>query len=437
MPTAAGRHRSRPAASASSSRSGRPTGPAWCSRARVTAAATMANRRSTRWPPTAPARRASRPAPGTTAIRAGRRMARSSPSRPLATAIARSTSMGADGTNPVRLTNSPAAIDHHPAFSPDGSKIVYASGPSDSSLQIQVMNADGSGTPIPLTSSPGRNQYPKWSPDGSRIAFASTRDGNFEIYVMNADGSGQTRLTTSATPDYDPAFSPDGTLLAWSATDTGGANQIFTMSSGGGPATQLTTGEGAFQPDWQALAPEAAPPGDPDPLDPPAQPQEPATRPLRIARHAVRLTRRGVVRVRLRCLLDEVAAGARSRLALPRRKRARASRRPAPAAPSSRASPSRSRPATRRAEGAPLAQRPPARAEPPADPLHGERGAALARRAVADRAPHPAAEGSGRAAPGSDDRLSSGRVPLGGGAGEVPSRAQDRDRESGHFLSSC
>ena len=116
------------------------------------------------------------------------------------------------------------------------------------------MNADGSGA-VPLTSSAGGNRYPKWSPDGSRIVFASTRDGNFEVYVMNADGSGQTRLTTSATPDYDPAFSPDGTLLAWSAADGGGDNQIFTMSSTGGPATQLTFGEGAFQPDWQPLAP--------------------------------------------------------------------------------------------------------------------------------------------------------------------------------------
>ena len=184
-----------------------------------------------------------------------RRMARSSPSRALATAIARSTRWRR--TARIRF-GSPSArrpIDHHPAFSPDGSRIVFASGPDDASLQIHVMNADGSGTPVQLTSSPGGNRYPKWSPDGSKIAFASTRDGNFEIYVMNADGSGQTRLTTSATPDYDPAFSPDGTLLAWSATDAGGANQIFTMSSSGGPATQLTTGEGAFQPDWQALAP--------------------------------------------------------------------------------------------------------------------------------------------------------------------------------------
>ena len=30
---------------------------------------------------------------------------------------------------------------------------------------------------------------PAWSPDGTRIAFASDRYGDFEVFVMNADGT--------------------------------------------------------------------------------------------------------------------------------------------------------------------------------------------------------------------------------------------------------
>ncbi len=48
-----------------------------------------------------------------------------------------------------------------------------------------------------LTDERGRDQGPAWSPDGTRIVFMSDRDGDWEIYVMNADGSGQTRLTES------------------------------------------------------------------------------------------------------------------------------------------------------------------------------------------------------------------------------------------------
>ena len=31
--------------------------------------------------------------------------------------------------------------------------------------------------------------HPPWSPDGTKIAFASPRDGNAEIYTMQADGT--------------------------------------------------------------------------------------------------------------------------------------------------------------------------------------------------------------------------------------------------------
>ena len=73
---------------------------------------------------------------------------------------------------------------------------------------------------------------PSWSPDGSRIAFASERDGSFEIYVMNADGGGQTRLTRNLESDLDPAWSPDGRSIAFT-TNRDGNNELYLMSADG------------------------------------------------------------------------------------------------------------------------------------------------------------------------------------------------------------
>ena len=79
-----------------------------------------------------------------------------------------------------------------------------------------VMNADGSNQ-TRLTYNPAKDWFPSWSPDGTKIAFASDRDGrNTEIYGMNADGSGQTRLTNSSNMkmgnaeirNESPAWSP-------------------------------------------------------------------------------------------------------------------------------------------------------------------------------------------------------------------------------------
>ena len=51
---------------------------------------------------------------------------------------------------------------------------------------VWVANADGSNA-MQLTASNDRS--PSWSPDGTKIAFASRRDGDDEIFVMNADAA--------------------------------------------------------------------------------------------------------------------------------------------------------------------------------------------------------------------------------------------------------
>jgi len=75
---------------------------------------------------------------------------------------------------------SPAAT---PAWSPDGSKIVYASLPANGDLysgQLMIANADGS-SPEPLfpEPQPAGMLAPAWSPDGTQIAFLyGTRHSN-------------------------------------------------------------------------------------------------------------------------------------------------------------------------------------------------------------------------------------------------------------------
>ena len=71
------------------------------------------------------------------------------------------------------------------------------------------MDADG-GNPINLTNDPRSDADPAWSPDGTKIAFASNRDGDGEIYVMDADGGNPTNLTNNSGDDIAPAWSPDG-----------------------------------------------------------------------------------------------------------------------------------------------------------------------------------------------------------------------------------
>jgi Tol biopolymer transport system component len=138
--------------------------------------------------------------------------------------------MNADGTNPRRLTSTsgtavtrkgePLRGSAYGSYSPDGGKIVYASTESGHT-EIWVMNADGSGrTQLTFPSDPNAPDAnaPAWSPDGSKIVFWSgfeTEYGN--VYTMNADGSGRTQLTfEQATTNSDnPAWSSDGGYITF------------------------------------------------------------------------------------------------------------------------------------------------------------------------------------------------------------------------------
>ena len=142
-----------------------------------------------------------------------------------------------NGKNLVRLTQGPAS-DLNPAWSPDGTKIAFASS-RKGNLGIYVMNDDGS-NPINLTQSPdGGDWSPDWSPDGSRIAFNSRRDGNEEIYVMHANGANLINLTQHLKSDRSPDWSPDGSRIAF-YSDRDGDYEIYVMDADGTNPMQLT-----------------------------------------------------------------------------------------------------------------------------------------------------------------------------------------------------
>ncbi len=170
--------------------------------------------------------------------------------------------MNADGSNAVRLTNNATTEDFEPAWSPDGTRLaftaVYTSGilhddlsspppvpTAHNGADVFVVNADGSNLTKLTTNSGTASWGPTWSPDGSRIAFASDRDGNPEIYVMNANGTNQTRITNHIARDFDPAWSPDGTRIAFASNRndtqccTNSNNEIYVMKPDGSSVTRL------------------------------------------------------------------------------------------------------------------------------------------------------------------------------------------------------
>ena len=78
------------------------------------------------------------------------------------------------------------------AMSPKSTDIVYGVLPYTDYSVVYKYNLS-SNTHVGLTSDGG--DYPAWSPDGSKIVYTRTQQGDGGLWIMNADGSGKRRLT--------------------------------------------------------------------------------------------------------------------------------------------------------------------------------------------------------------------------------------------------
>ncbi|NJD53817.1 MAG: hypothetical protein FIB07_13230 [Candidatus Methanoperedens sp.] len=154
--------------------------------------------------------------------------------------------MNADGSNPQRRTNNTAS-DGNPAWSPDGTKIAFVRNSGTWVADIYITNAytcqECTGTaPTDLSQSPSADADPAFSPDGTKIAFATSRDGNYEIYIMNPDGSEQIRVTNNTASDRELSWQPiSATLLpgisindiTLTEPNSGTRNFVFTVTRSG------------------------------------------------------------------------------------------------------------------------------------------------------------------------------------------------------------
>ena len=179
-----------------------------------------------------------------------------------------------DGSNQTNLTdNGPAVMDTEPAFSPDGGKIVYTSHGDQPSnpggdQEIYVMNADGTAEKNLTNHDTGNvfNYHAQFTPDGQRVLYASggsqpsNPEGDQEIFAMNAvDGSAKKNLTNdgAGVEEWYGIFSPDAQKILYhsrgaQASNPDGEGELYLMNATDGSAkknlTNNTSTEGYF--DW-------------------------------------------------------------------------------------------------------------------------------------------------------------------------------------------
>jgi dipeptidyl aminopeptidase/acylaminoacyl peptidase len=154
--------------------------------------------------------------------------------------------------------------DSHPAVSPDGAWIVFASS-RDRTLDqtsLWIVAPGIAMLPRRLTDGPAIDVYPVWSPDGSAIVFASTREGgDFDLWrlAMHDGRPGElTQLTHGTGHEVTPAVARDGTIFYAEVTPIGEGHEVeshLEARAPDGTIHALTSGPADSSP---AISPDGA-----------------------------------------------------------------------------------------------------------------------------------------------------------------------------------
>jgi TolB protein len=127
--------------------------------------------------------------------------------------------MNADGTKVRQITHSDKCYNGGPFFSPDGKQVIFRADRNKKDyLQIYVVSADGKNE-IQLTDNNAINWAPYWHPNGNVIAYTTSLYGHhaYSIQLLNLVTKNEVRLTDSGFFDGLPVFSHDGSKLLWTS----------------------------------------------------------------------------------------------------------------------------------------------------------------------------------------------------------------------------
>jgi len=177
--------------------------------------------------------------------------------------------VGPNGANgePERLTTSPQA-DGEPAVAPDG-RIFFIRGRLGAAA-LWMRSANGMESRV--TKERAVERWPSVSVDGSKLAYVAIADATHRLHVRTIESGRDTVVLTDPRIEH-PSWSPSGDRIAWTATGPRGS--VYVSPSDGRYVNLVSAhhAESAWTPDGKTLAlaelaPDAIAPvaynGDPD-----------------------------------------------------------------------------------------------------------------------------------------------------------------------------
>lgn len=156
----------------------------------------------------------------------------------------------------TKLTKDEFVRDFQPEWSPDGSKIIFIS-TRNGPYQVWTMNPDGTDQKRISVSRDLKNTYPIWSPSGNMLIFTQSMTGGLPYLAgisLTEEVTTEFRVYAAATyvPMRQGDFSPDGFWIAMECWPKGSNHDIYIMTVGGAQLTRITNSASFdFDPAWR------------------------------------------------------------------------------------------------------------------------------------------------------------------------------------------
>jgi TolB protein len=151
--------------------------------------------------------------------------------------------INADGSGERKISSRNA---YYPAWSPDGTRIAFASNRHQGIFNIFTVTPRGAGLRrITHGASCFGDSYPDWSPHSQHVVFQRDQCDPVEVWSTTRQGHEQTLL--SGTTDYEtivggaPDWSPDGERIAFHGVDGDEHLQVRVMNRDGSNKVVLTS----------------------------------------------------------------------------------------------------------------------------------------------------------------------------------------------------
>jgi Tol biopolymer transport system component len=109
-----------------------------------------------------------------------------------------------DGTDLMEIPTPPGNLVGYASWAPDATRLAVQIG-----FSIYTLNSDGTNQRKVLDSA----EHPAWSPDGTKLLVVADGDGQgFGLHTSNVDGTRLQRLTPAGRQDNSPDWAPSGPL---------------------------------------------------------------------------------------------------------------------------------------------------------------------------------------------------------------------------------